>query len=63
MKFGFVAKHRGIWPVRWICEMLDVSASGFYQWAKRPLSDRSRRDTQLLAQIPPASDYLSPKGT
>ena len=19
MKFGFVAKHRGVWPVRWLC--------------------------------------------
>ena len=26
MKFGFVAKHRGIWPVRWLCEALGVSA-------------------------------------
>ena len=25
MKFGFIAKHRGIWPVRWICEALGVS--------------------------------------
>ncbi len=20
MKFGFIAKHRGIWPVAWLCE-------------------------------------------
>jgi len=51
MKFGFIAKHRGIWPVSWMCEMLDVSVSGFYEWAKRTPSERSRRDTQLLAQI------------
>jgi len=25
MKFGFIAKHRGIWPVRWMCEALGVS--------------------------------------
>jgi transposase-like protein len=29
MKFGVVAKHRGIWPVRWLCEALGVSRSGF----------------------------------
>ena len=25
MKFGFVAKHRGIWPVNLMCEALGVS--------------------------------------
>ena len=30
MKFGFIAKHRGIWPVRSLCETLEVSRSGFY---------------------------------
>lgn len=29
MRFTFVAKHRGIWPVAWICEALVVSRSGF----------------------------------
>jgi putative transposase len=34
MKFGFIAKHRGIWPVRWICEALGVSRAGFYAWQR-----------------------------
>ena len=25
MKFGFVAKHRSIWPLAWLCEALGVS--------------------------------------
>ena len=25
VKFGFVAKHRGIWPAGWLCEALGVS--------------------------------------
>ena len=28
MKFGFIAKHRGIWPVGWLCEALGVSRGG-----------------------------------
>ena len=27
MKFAFIAKHRGIWPVAWLCEALGVSRS------------------------------------
>ena len=26
MKFGFVAKHRSIWPVAWLCEALGEPA-------------------------------------
>jgi putative transposase len=25
MKFGFIAKHRGLWPAEWLCEALGVS--------------------------------------
>jgi putative transposase len=51
MKFGFVAKHRGIWPVAWLCEVLGVSRSGFHAWLVRKPSARSRRDEDLGARI------------
>jgi len=51
MKFGFVAKHRGIWPVRWICEALGVSRAGFYAWLTRERSKRSRSDHELGAKV------------
>ena len=35
MKFGFIAKHRGIWPVAWLCAALGVSRSGFHAWLGR----------------------------
>lgn len=22
MKFGFIAKHRNVWPVAWLCEAM-----------------------------------------
>lgn len=47
MRFGFVAKHRGIWPVNLMCEALGVSRGGFYAWLTRPRSERNRRDEQL----------------
>ena len=45
MKFGFIAKHRGIWPAGWLCEALGVSRGGlcrkeginqnlYYRWSK-----------------------------
>ncbi len=44
MKFGFVAKHRGIWPVDVLCGALGVSRSGFYAWRTRAPSRRTYRD-------------------
>ena len=51
MKFGFVAKHRGIWPAEWLCGALGVSRGGFYAWLTRPRSQRSRSDEELGAKI------------
>ncbi len=51
MKFGFVAKHRGVWPVRWLCEALGVSRSGFHAWLTRPLSARARSDEVLGVKV------------
>jgi len=51
VKFGFVAKHRGAWPVLLICEALGVSRSGFYAWLSRPRSQRSLDDEVLGGQV------------
>jgi putative transposase len=51
VKFGFIAKHRGIWPADWLCEALGVSRGGFYAWLTRPRSERSRSDEELGAKV------------
>ena len=51
MKFKFIAKHRGIWPLTWMCEILDVSPTGFYSGLSRPPSTRQREDEVLIRQI------------
>jgi putative transposase len=46
MKFGFIAKHRSVWPVARLCEALGVPRSGFHNWLKRgpwPEADFSAR--------------------
>ena len=57
MRFEFIAKHRGIWPVSWICEALDVSRSGFHAGWFGPLRSHSndvmhRRNLGLLRPVP-----------
>ena len=51
MKFGFIAKHRGIWPADWLCGALGVSRGGFYAWLTRPPSQRSCCNEELAAKV------------
>lgn len=51
MKFAFIAKHRGIWAVAWLCEALGVSRSGFHAWLTRAPSRRAREDDEIGAKI------------
>eukprot|EP01037_Dinobryon_pediforme_P028357 gene28357-31597_t len=51
MRLDFVAKHWGIWPASWICEMLGVSRSGFHAWLVRAPSARARSDEEFGAKV------------
>ncbi|TJZ89411.1 IS3 family transposase, partial [Paracoccus gahaiensis] len=51
MRFAFIAKHRHIWPVSWLCEALEVSRSGFHAWRGRPTSTREIHDAKLVMAI------------
>ena len=51
MRFAFIAKHRSIWPVAWLCEALAVSRSGFHTWLKRGPSARDRLDEKVTTSI------------
>src|SRR5256714_5022069 len=51
VKSSFIAKHRGIWAVDWMCEALGVSRGGFYAWLTRPRSRRSRDNDELGAKV------------
>ena len=51
MKFVFIAKHRNIWPVAWLCNAMGVSRSGFHAWLNRSPSARSRSDEAVSQQV------------
>ena len=51
MTFAFIAKHRHIWPISWMCGVLGVSRSGFHAWLGRPLSERAAHDAKLVQAI------------
>lgn len=51
MKYGFIARHRTVWPVRVTCRVMAVSASGYYDWAARSPSQRSQTNAHLTTRI------------
>ena len=51
MTYRFVDEHRGNWPVRVICRVLGVSASGYYAWRARGESPRAKANRALLGTI------------
>ena len=56
MKYAFIDRNRRHWPVSKLCEMLEVSPSGFHQYRERrvsakPHSHRGISNDALLANI------------
>lgn len=51
MKFGFIAAEKANFPVTVLCRSLEVSRSGYYAWAVRPESLRTRSDRALGVEI------------
>ena len=51
MKFAFIAKHRSIWPVMWLCKALDVSRSGFHTWLNRKPAKRTLENEDMIRVV------------
>ena len=58
MIFGFVAKHRGVWPVSWMCDALGVSRKGLHAWPSRPRSEQAIKD-EVLGELPAENRTLT----
>ena len=52
---------KGEHPIRRLCELLNVSSSGYYRWLQQRPSTRQRQDTALAAQV--AAAHRASRGT
>jgi putative transposase len=51
VKYAFIKARRNEFETTVLCQLLDVSRSGFYEWLRNPLSDRALEDQRLLGLI------------
>lgn len=51
MSFRFIRDHADRWPIRLMCRVLEVSASGYYAWRGRSESARSAANRKLLGEV------------
>ena len=51
MRYQFIQDHQDEFPVQRMCTVLGVSASGYYAWQTRPVSQRVQANEKLLVQI------------
>lgn len=51
MKYDFIQSHRKEYKIVRLCDVLEVSASGFYDWLERPESNRSQENKKLTQKI------------
>jgi transposase InsO family protein len=51
VRFAFIDKNAQEFPVDLMCQVLNVSRSGYFAWRVRPTSAQAERRNQLLAHI------------
>lgn len=51
MTYPFIDQHKDCWPVRLLCETLEVSPAGYYAWRQRPRSEQQQRRDTLVVEI------------
>ena len=52
MKFRIIEDQRETFPIRVLCDVMGVSAAGYYAWRGRPESPRKTANRALLTENP-----------
>lgn len=66
MRYQFIQDHRDEFPVTRMCQVMNVSPSGYYAWRTRPVSAREMANQELVDKIKVVHDeshktYGSPR--
>jgi len=51
VKFAFIQEHLASFAIQAVCDVLEVSRSGYYAWVKRPQSARAKRQEELAQKL------------
>jgi putative transposase len=51
MTYRFIDLHKDQWPVRLLCDTLEVSPAGYYAWRQRPPGAQEQQQDTLLVEI------------
>lgn len=51
MKYAFIREHSNDYSIIRLCQALEVSPSGYYDWRDRPESVRAKQNRQLVTKI------------
>jgi putative transposase len=51
VRYAFIEAHRTKYPIQAMCELLEVSRSGYHAWRGRGPSERECDNTRLLVHI------------
>jgi len=51
MRFAFIDAWKEVWPVEFLCGIMQVTSRGFRAWRSRPMSRGQRDDMVILAHV------------
>jgi putative transposase len=51
MRYAYIRANSAVWPVRRLCDLLDVHRSGYYAWRKQPHSAQAKDNQRLTGLI------------
>ena len=57
MRYPFLLDHKEHYPVQLMCDILQVSRSGFYDWVNRPQSPQAQASASTSTLRPRASNF------